>query len=72
MMDKCQKLIELRFDKARLIIVSIHYLPLIGHLMAEFMSQDIISSDEPDRALRIFLLKIPPPKLAELIWMSVN
>ena len=57
MMDKCQKLIELRFDKARLILVSIHYLSLIGYLMAEFMSQDIVSGDEPDYALRIVFIK---------------
>jgi len=57
MMDKCQKLIELRFDKARLILVSIHYLSLIGHLMAEFMSQDIVSGDEPNCALRMVFIK---------------
>jgi hypothetical protein len=57
MTDKCQKLIDLRFDKARLIFVSSHYLSLIGHLMAEFTSQDTVIGHEPDRALRIVFIK---------------
>ena len=66
MMDKCQKLIELRFDKARLILVSIHYLSLIGHLMAEFMSQDIVSGDEPNCALRMVFIKNSASKIGRV------
>ena len=66
MMDKCQKLIELRFDKARLILVSIHYLSLIGHLMAEFMSQDIVSGDEPNCALRMVFIKNSTSKIGRV------
>ena len=66
MMDKCQKLIEQRFDKARLILVSIHYLSLIGHLMAEFTSQDIVLGHEPDGALRIVFIKNSASKIGRV------
>ena len=66
MTDKCQKLIDLRFDKARLIFVSSHYLSLIGHLMAEFMSQDIVSGDKPNCALRMVFIKNSTSKIGRV------
>ena len=66
MRDKCQKLIDLRFDMARLFLDASHYLSLIGHLMAEFVPQDIVVRHEPDRALRIVFIKNSASKIGQV------
>ena len=66
MWDKCQKLNDLRFDMARLILVASHYLSLIGHLMAEFTPQDIVVGHEQDRALRIVFIKNSTSKIGRV------
>ena len=66
MRDKCQKLIDLRFDMARPVIVTSHNLSLTGHLMAEFTHQDIVVGHEPVRALRIVFIKKPSSKIGRV------